>query len=185
MNRSLTTAEPLGLPVPARPAPHPLEAILTGSGPAFMGLFEARQARLSPEFLAPVAEHAEDFLRRCAASAVMLRDATEPASDEDISAELLRFVGAWPNASHGDLASYGAQLAQDVIDRQPCRYALGTALRHLRQTSRFLPSIAEVLGEIDRAQSRIRNTVWHVEHTHTMLARMRPGRDACSDERSP
>lgn len=135
-----------------------------------MALFEGREFRLRDEELEPRVAQAEAFLRQCRDSNARLRDAAAPADDEEIATALLHFVGAWPNASHGDLAAYGAQLTQDVIERQPCRYALAEGLRHLRHTSKFLPSIAEVLAALDRMQTRVRNSVWHVEQIEKLLA---------------
>ena len=89
------------------------------------------------------------------------RNANEqPAVERDLRDALVRAAIHLP---HHD----------DVIERRPCRYALRAALRHLRQTSRFLPSIAEVLAALDEAQTRIRNTAFHVEQIPAALERAR------------
>ena len=180
MDRSLTLTGPGRLAAPPLPQANPIDALLTQSGLAFMTLFEASRAQLPAGLLAAAVADAEAFLGSCGARASRLREAAEIVADDELTAALMRFVGAWPNASHGDLAAYGAQLAQDVLDRRPCRYALDEALRQLRQTSRFLPSIAEVLAVLDAAQARVRNTQWHVEQIETLLAMSRSGAHAPS-----
>ncbi len=147
----------------APPAPPPVEAILAASGPAFMGVFAPDGNRSDMCSLRDGITRAEAFLDNCAAHADALQDAAELLPVDEIGRQIGSFVTAWPNASRADLASYGAQLTEDVIERRPCRYALRSALGHLRQTSRFLPTIAEVLEMLGIAQARIYNTVWHIE----------------------
>ena len=150
----------------------PLEQVLAESGPAFMGVF-APGGRPDLSSLRDGVQRAEAFLDSCAVHADALREAAEPLPVDEIGAQIGAFVTAWPNASRADLAGFGAQLAEDVIERRPCRYALRSSLRHLRQTSRFLPSIAEVLMALDAAQARVRDTVWHVEQIPAELDRAR------------
>ncbi|RYC29545.1 hypothetical protein D3273_23450 [Lichenibacterium minor] len=154
-------------------APSPLEVILSASGPAFMGVFAPDGGRPELSTLREGIQRAQAFLDSCAAQTGALRDAAAPLPVEAIGRQIGAFVTAWPNASKADLAGYGAQLAEDVIERRPCRYALQAALRRLRHTSRFLPSIAEVLVAIDGEQSRIRGTLWHVSQIPTELDRAR------------
>ena len=158
------------LKLPARPEPPPVELILSASGPAFMALFHgARDAAT----LRDAITGAELLLTSAAVIGRQLSEAVEVEPNEGIGRQLNAFVEAWPNASRSDLAGYGAQLALDVVERRPCRYALGSALRQLRQTSRFLPSIAEVLAALDDAQGRIRNTAWHLAKLPAELDRAR------------
>ena len=128
-------------------AQSPLDAILSASGPVFMGVFSLIGDHPEPAAVRHSIQQAQTFLDNCAAHATALREA--------------------------DLAGYGAQLAQDVIGRRPCHHALRSALRRLRQTSRFLPSIAEVLVALDAEQSRVRNTLWHVGQMPAALNRAR------------
>lgn len=100
---------------------------------------------------------AELLLSACASQSSALRHALEPMPREDLKRATIDLLTAWPNASRGDLAGYGAQLVRDVLERQPCRYAVREGFRKLRHTSRFLPAIAEVIDALDEAQSRIRD----------------------------
>ena len=154
-------------------ASSPLEAILADSGQAFMGVFAPGGEHPELSTLRAGVERARAFLDSCATHAAALREAAEPLPIDEIGRQIGLFVMAWPNASKADLAGYGAQLAEDVIERRPCRYALRSALRHLRQTSPFLPAIAEVLTALDIAQARVRNTVWHVGQIPAELDRAR------------
>ena len=156
-------------------APSSLEVILSASGPAFMGVFAPTGDYAEPSTLRNRIERAQTLLDSCAVHASALREAAEQLPVAEIGRQIGAFVTAWPNASKADLAGYGAQLAEDVIERRPCRYALRAALRRLRHTSRFLPSIAEVLVAIDGEQSRIRGTLWHVSQISTELDRARTG----------
>ena len=154
-------------------APSPLEVILSASGPAFMGVFAPDGGRPEPSTLREGIQRAQAFLDSCAAQTGALHEAAAPLPVEAIGIQIGAFVTAWPNATKADLAGYGAQLAEDVIERRPCRYALRSALRRLRQTSRFLPAIAEVLAELDAAQVRVRNTAWHAAQIPAELDRAR------------
>ena len=144
---------------PVRPEQPALDRLLTASGPAFMALSHGGRDAAT---LRDAISGAQGLLISAAAVGRQLSEAVEVETADTIRDQLDRFVEAWPNASRGDLAGYGAQLALDVFNRQPCCYALRFALRHLRQTSRFLPSIAEVLAALDSEQARVRNTVWHL-----------------------
>ena len=169
---TLPTA-PFDLAVLTPAAPSPLDAILSVSGPVFMGVFLPIGDHPEPAALRHGIRQAQAFLDSYTAHATALQEAAEPLPVDEIGRQIGAFVTAWPNASKADLAGYGAQLAEDVIGRQPCRYALRSALRRLRQTSRFLPSIAEVLVALDAEQSRVRNTLWHVGQMPAALDRAR------------
>lgn len=166
---------PFGMAHLVPPPRPPIEAILAASGPAFMGVFAPDADRPELSTLRAGIARAEAFLKACAAHTATLREAAEPLSVDEIGRQVGAFVTAWPNASSADLAGYGAQLAEDIIERRPCRHALRSALRQLRHTSRFLPAIVEVLGALDAAQSRVRNTAWHVAQIPAELARARAG----------
>lgn len=173
MTQTFVVAQSLDLPLPARPADRPIDLVLRASPEAFRGVFSLHGDRPSAPTLRGNIERAERFLADCSAVDGALREAVEPVPITEIGRQLDAFVAAWPNASGADLAGYGAQLADDVIERRPCRHALREALRHLRQTSRFPPAIAEVLAALDEAQARIRNTAWHVGQIPAELEKAR------------
>ena len=84
-----------------------------------------------------------------------VRSMGQVASGAELKTFLRMLVSAWPNASQNDLAGYGLQLSQDVEDQRPSRYALRESSRCLRRTSRFLPSISEVLDVIAMADKKM------------------------------
>ncbi len=174
MNAVTTQPAPLlGLSRPMPIPVGPMDTLLSASGPAFMGVFAPDGEFPELSVLRGHIARAEAFLDGCEAHAAALREAAEPVPVDEIGPALGLFVTAWPNASGADLAGYGAQLAEDVIERRPCCHALRTALRRLRQTSRFLPAIAEVLGALDAAQARVRDTAWHLEQLPAELDKAR------------
>ena len=152
----------LDLPLPGRTPSAPLEALLSASGKAYMALRDQDLSFPDPSTLRGKIDEAQAFLAACTAQHALLQDAVEHVPDDEVGRQLIAFTAAWPNASSADLTGYGVQLADDVLDRRPCHYALREALRHLRQTSRFLPSIAEVLASLDKVQKRVRATAWHI-----------------------
>lgn len=101
---------------------------------------------------------AEALLAECADQADQLRSAMQPIPRDELKRAVAALLAAWPNAAHADLAGFGAQAMQDLIERRPCRRAVTDGFRRLRHTSRFLPSISEILAAIDEAQRVLRNT---------------------------
>lgn len=159
-DQQLTTH--LDLPVPSKPKDSGLAGFLTEAGAIRMGIFDGPGGYGSVSDLRANITKAEAFLADCAASSASLRSAMEPMPPADLKREILSLIASWPNASGSDLTGYGAALVLDVADRQPCRYAIKDSFRTLRQTSRFVPSISEVLATLDAAQSRIRNASLHI-----------------------
>jgi hypothetical protein len=78
--------------------------------------------------------------------------ATAPASVAETKTELALLVGAFPNASKGDLRIFGRMLVEDVAAQRPSVTALSLACRRLRRTARFVPTISEVLEAIGTAE---------------------------------
>jgi len=97
------------------------------------------------------------------------RKATQQATKKQIGQNLAALVAAFPNAGKSDLGPYGAMLAADVASKYPTFFALEIACRQLRQTSRFLPSISEVLEAIADAEGRVKNHRWTLENFHRYL----------------
>ncbi len=78
-----------------------------------------------------------------------------PAGERIVRMEISKLVGAFPNAPNADLRPFGALLVEDVISKNPSRYAIAAACRKLRQTRKFLPAISEVLEAIEDAERTI------------------------------
>ena len=146
----------LDLPLPAVTAPRPLDDIVRRSAEITTALQpQPWNPRLSLREAIPAAEA---LMAACSAQAKSLREALEPMPPEDLKRAIAVLLAVWPNTSRSDLTGFGTQLVLDVVERRPCRYAIREAFRTLRQTSRFVPSIAEVLEVLDEAQSRLRKT---------------------------
>lgn len=95
------------------------------------------------------------------------------ATSDEVKRFLQMLVSAWPNASQGDLAGFGLQLRSDVEQQRPSVYALQEAAKRLRRTSKFLPSIAEVLDALDAADKRITAVVTTIDRIPAALAAAR------------
>jgi hypothetical protein len=114
--------------------------------------------------------------------------ATAPASVAETKTELALLVGAFPNASKGDLRIFGRMLVEDVAAQRPSVAALSLACRRLRRTARFVPTISEVLeaigtAEVDvllRARTLERFGPW-LERARVVLPRMQE-RERLEDE---
>lgn len=146
----------LDLPVPAAVPIRPLDDLTQRLWQASASLCRhTHQPKLDLREAVPVAEA---LLAECAAQADHLRDAMEQIPRDELKRAVASLLSSWPNAAHGDLAGFGAQAMQDVIERRPCRRAVVDGFRRLRHTSRFLPSIAEILAAVDGAQGKLRTT---------------------------
>jgi len=99
--------------------------------------------------------------------------ATSPASIAETKTELALLVGGFPNSGKNDLRVYGRMLVQDVRAAQPSVAALALACRRLRRTSRFVPTIAEVLEAIATAEVDILLRARTIERVVPWLERAR------------
>jgi hypothetical protein len=110
------------------------------------------------------------------------------ATADDIAPELAKLTAAFPNAARLDLAPFSVILAEDLLEAAPSALGLWLACRKLRRTSRFLPSISELLecieeidGQFRAAQRWIRDIPALIEQARRQLAyqharRARPAR---------
>lgn len=78
-----------------------------------------------------------------------------PAAEKEIAAGLALLLKAFPNVGKDDGAAFGRLLLEDVISQKPSVGALEAGCAHVRRTSRFLPSIAEVLEAVQTAQNSL------------------------------
>ena len=104
---------------------------------------------------------------------------------EDIEAHGLRLLRAWPQAKHGDLTSYGAELALMVAERRPSRRALEQACRTLKLSKVHLPAIAEVVGTIDAAERVLQSRARRFAALPEQIAQVEAGLERDRAVRSP
>lgn len=111
--------------------------------------------------------------------------ALEPATNDEIEAELTRLVRSWPQDKRGDLAGYGAELAIFVVELRPTRRALEQACRRLKLGRVHLPSIAEVMaaltadeGALAAAAQQLTALPDRIARAEAVLERARPARSA-------
>lgn len=167
MPHELTTASGHGLPGPIK---SPFDTAMAGLPTLWARL------KLGPRFgehqlRAAIAE-AESFVAASALSD-QVKALGRVASSAEVKRFLLMLVSAWPNASQGDLAGFGLQLRSDVEDQRPSVYGLQEAAVKLRRSSKFLPSIAEVLDAIEAADKRIVVAVTTIDRIPEALAEAR------------
>jgi hypothetical protein len=72
----------------------------------------------------------------------------KPATELEIAQHLALLLKARPTAKAADGEIFGAKLIEDVAAMKPAVGDLIEACRHIRRTSKFLPTIAEVLDAL-------------------------------------
>lgn len=82
-----------------------------------------------------------------------------PATNEEIASQLTLLMGAFPNAGKDDRTIFGRVLVEDVIAQRPGILPLLQGISQVRRTSKFLPSIAEVLEAITGVERRLHSTL--------------------------
>jgi hypothetical protein len=85
-----------------------------------------------------------------------LHNLGKPATKTDIAKHLALLVKSFPNAGSADCTVYGRMLCEDVAADQPSASDIEAACRKIRRTSKFLPTISEVLEAIGEAKSHRR-----------------------------
>jgi hypothetical protein len=83
-----------------------------------------------------------------------LESLAAPATKTEIAQHLALLVKSFPNAGNADGEVYGRMLIEDVATDLPAIGDIEDACRQIRKTSRFLPTIAEVIEAIGKAKSR-------------------------------
>jgi hypothetical protein len=85
--------------------------------------------------------------------------------------EIGLLLAAFPNAARADLAAFGRLACEDVWALQPSGIALETACRQLRRTTKFVPTISEILETLARVQAnytaRLKLLEWQAEKLET------------------
>jgi hypothetical protein len=79
-----------------------------------------------------------------------------------VSKVLAIFMGSFPTSNVKQPQIFTMQLLEDVMEREPSYAVLESTCRELRSTLKFMPSIAEFVGELDKQTKQ-----WNErEHTH-------------------
>lgn len=82
--------------------------------------------------------------------------ASRLATEKEIGGALLVLVQGFPSADKDRVTAFGRLLVEDVVELGPSIGALAAGTAHLRKTSKFLLSIAEVLDAIKAAEDPLR-----------------------------
>lgn len=88
-----------------------------------------------------------------------------PATKADIAYEVAKLAEAFPLAGKRDLANFAALMCEDVDDKAPTVAGLRHAMKAIRRTSKFLPSIAEVMQRIDAENDGESDEEWSLFHS--------------------
>jgi hypothetical protein len=91
-----------------------------------------------------------------------LQNLGRPATKVEIAKDLALLVKSYPNSGTTDGEVYGRMLIEDVAAEQPAIGDLAPACRNIRRTSKFLPSISEVLQAIAGAKNRREDLVYQL-----------------------
>lgn len=83
-----------------------------------------------------------------------LQNLGRPATKTDIAKHLALLVKSFPNAGSADCTVYGRMLCEDVAADKPSVSDIEAACRKIRRTSKFLPTISEVIEAIEKEKSR-------------------------------
>jgi hypothetical protein len=85
-----------------------------------------------------------------------------PASKTQIASHLAVLLKSFPNGGKDDAQVFGRMLCEDVGAQAPTVGGIEAACRQLRRTSRFIPTISEVLealAEVEAQQRKVINTL--------------------------
>jgi hypothetical protein len=82
-----------------------------------------------------------------------------PASKTQLANHLAVLLKSFPNAGKDDAEVFGRMLCEDVGAQHPTVGGIEAACRHLRRTSRFIPTISEVLAALAEAEESQRKTI--------------------------
>jgi len=95
------------------------------------------------------------------------------ASNSDIAFEVSKLAGSYPSASRQDLSAFASILCDDIAEDRPTVHALRAAMKQLRQSSRYLPSVAEVLTALKATKAPWTDYRFYLENFDRHLAEAR------------
>ena len=90
-----------------------------------------------------------------AGMAQALATVSRPADLTEVARSLATLIAGYPMVQKSELAAFAELLAADVFELGASAYAIMTACKKLRRTSKFLPSISETLAAIEEESGRI------------------------------
>ncbi len=99
---------------------------------------------------------ARAYLEECASEYRCLLDtAGQLATRSEIAKAVALLCAVFPSADRTDLSGFARIACEDVGQMRPSRYALHTALKELRRSSKWLPAISEILPELRKHEDRL------------------------------
>ncbi|PHY12850.1 hypothetical protein CSW58_09815 [Caulobacter sp. B11] len=107
----------------------------------------------------------------------------KPAQPGQARAMVGMLVDAFPNGRPQNAVAYMESILHDVVDMGFSAVAIAMACRELRRSSRFLPTVAEVVGACGEASAKWRSEHRVVEHLLSRLSEAE--RSAASPEPEP
>ena len=93
-----------------------------------------------------------------------------PATKREIAENLALVLKSFPNAGTADAEVYGGMLLKDVADTRPAIGDIAETCRQIRQTSKFVPVIAQVLEVLAEAKYQRLNIVFHAQTAAKSIA---------------
>lgn len=164
METGLSIGAAAGLPSEAK-----LEASVTAVLAAYGDLRDALEAR-NPDRIARTLPAAEAVpvpeLRRQVALA------KAPAELDEIRARVAHLIAVTKHLEKVD-GEFGPTLVEDLRAERPSQIALVTAMRRLRTSCKFLPSIAEVIEAVREVEATYRSATYRLENLPDRIAEAR------------
>jgi hypothetical protein len=117
---------------------------------------EAAQAR---EPTKELVEHLDTAIALTSGGASEIAAASAKASKVEVANFLALLGKSYLNSKAQDVRIFAQVMLADVMAMQPTLGAIEIACRRWRQRTRFMPEIAELLGELRAAKGQVENTV--------------------------
>lgn len=93
------------------------------------------------------------------------------ATVDDIRLAVAELFAVTKHLDKVDGPVFQAALIQDIGDEEPTRLGLALALRKVRQTCRYMPSLAEVIDALRASESALRSAVTRLERLPDLIGR--------------
>lgn len=133
-------------------------------------VLEAERSGLAAQKAA--AEAVRPLLAASAAIEQSINQSLRQATEQEIGVYLVLLLKAFPHAGKEDRSAFGRMLQEDVIDLKPSIGAMESGCRAVRQTSKFLPAISEVLEAVRNADTSLRGSVERLRLLPEFIARL-------------
>lgn len=106
-----------------------------------------------------------------------LAAASRPADLAETARSIATLIGAYPTVQRSELAVFAELLTSDILETGASGHAIAVACKRLRQTSKYLPAISEVVAMTMELNGRLlsgRRTVDDFEGDLEQARRMLP-----------